>query len=188
MNLIICLVILIFKVVTGAPFLLDRSLLKEGHPMVSALHYASYTYNEGLGSEGEGHLRYLYLVPTYDHVSHFRDGVGSGPPGHDPLVHSKLTPDYQLGERMTELVGLSDCKSWHAVVVGVWLNDLHTFKYFSATHKDNKWKYNYHSDLESLVEFVKGKLYAEHLRELLAKGVGSHLFLQKLAQQYGNLL
>ncbi|EAN31100.1 hypothetical protein TpMuguga_03g00363 [Theileria parva strain Muguga] len=175
--------------VAADPFLLNADLLARGHPKLAVVHHAAHTANAGTGAVGESHLRYLFLVPVVDHRSHLGDGLASGPLGHAPVVHKALVPDFAAGELMTELVGLSDCKTWHAALVGVWGPSGHHFKHVVAVKGlDGKFVVTALADLGKLVDFVKGKTNHEHVKALFAKGVAGHELLHRVHDAFAAML
>ncbi|EAN31502.1 putative integral membrane protein [Theileria parva strain Muguga] len=185
MKTVLLCVVYTFVSVSAAPLLLNKDLLTKRNPGVATLTHASYRETTRTGMADEGYVRYLYMVPTTAQKSYLEDGVASGPLLHTPVVHRNLTPDYSRGEVMTEMVGVSDCRKWHAVLVGLWNGAVQTYLYFTGVKTDDgKWKWTPYTNLQELVDFVHGMLPGEKFKALVRKGVGAHEFFLKLFTSY----
>ncbi|EAN33768.1 hypothetical protein TpMuguga_01g00531 [Theileria parva strain Muguga] len=169
--------------VYAGPLLLNADLLANGNSGLAVLHHAAFTHTDDAHCERRGNLRYLHLVPNVTQNVLY-DGLASGALGYTPVLHRGLTPNFATGEVMTELVGLSDCKTWHVALVGFWARGYHYFRYLGGVKEGTRWNKLYFDGLDALVEFVRSKLPVEHFRGLLAKGVAAGDFMLRLHEVF----
>ncbi|BAM42228.1 conserved hypothetical protein [Theileria orientalis strain Shintoku] len=147
------------------------------HAKLAVFHHVGHT--DGTGANAAT-LRFAHLVPKADHLGHFDEGVGchhaGGAVKHHQFVH------VEAGEKLVELLGVSDCKKWHAVVLGVF-SDGYLFHKHYAFHKDHHTKPAVLDGALALADFVHTHVDLAHAKvfgELVKKGLTAHLFTHLL--------
>nr|PVC51091.1 hypothetical protein MACL_00001747 [Theileria orientalis] len=172
--------------VSAAPFLLDNELVKNnGHPKLAVFHHVGAALGNGVNGDK---LRFVHLMPKVNFLCEFADGLASAHFGGAAKHHTFLKlPD---GEHLVEVLGLSNCHDWHVVVMGVWnaAGGSLSHKLFGGVKGEGM---KYFGLMDEVADFVNLKLGTAHLplfKELVAKGLPSHLFTHKLNHKLANRL
>nr|ACA53589.1 unknown [Theileria uilenbergi] len=157
-----------------AHFELNGTLLTLGHDHVAKVHHVEHV-------EGEVKLRFVHVVPKVLHSDKFVDGFGShggfdsrGVPTH-PKCHAFL--NLADGELLVELLGPSDCATWHATLLTVHGEKGLVYKPFAWVKKTGRALLG---GVEPLAGFVYGLLHKDHFMALVGKGLPAHVFTVSL--------
>ncbi|UKK00452.2 hypothetical protein MACK_000524 [Theileria orientalis] len=159
----------------AVPVVLDKPLLEGRDDRFAVV----LPFKVAKDVDGAPHpLRFLMLVPKLG-----ADLTGGFASGLTPAVHANMT--LGAGEHLTELVGLSDCKTWLAFVMGV---------FHTATGKVHlKAFYGLKGDLKldvgvgPVADFVKDNVLNPVMGEMF-KLMPSHLLTHKLLAHFPNAL
>ncbi|BAM42474.1 conserved hypothetical protein [Theileria orientalis strain Shintoku] len=163
--------VLVVASVSAAPFVLDADLLRRGSEKLAVLHHVGYLEGEERAATraDSRRLRFVLLVPRLHHLSEFEEGFSSHHVGGTAKHHAftKLTG----GERLLELVGFSDCKTWHAALLRVWnaAAGVVANRFLARDTKDHLV-----GDLAGLASFVHDHVLGADFAELAKKGLAAH--------------
>ncbi|UKJ99991.2 hypothetical protein MACK_000057 [Theileria orientalis] len=163
--------------VSAAPFVLDAALLAKGHEKLSVLHHVGYLEGEESSATraDSRRLRFVLLVPRFSHLSEFKEGFSSLHVGGTAKLHAFTKLDD--GEHLLELVGFSDCKTWHAALVRLFrpASGLVSNRLVARDTKDHLV-----ADLAGLADFLHGRVYASDFAQLVKKGLPAHELVLRL--------
>nr|ACE86412.1 potential immunogenic protein [Theileria luwenshuni] len=146
-----------------AHFELNHNLLTVGHEHVAKVHHVEHV-------DGDAKLRFVHVVPKVLHADKFVDGFASRGTG---LAKGHYFLNVLPGELLVELLGLSDCFTWHATLLTVHGADGLVHKPFAWVKKTGRALLG---GVEPLAAFVFGLLHKGHFEELVKKGLPAHLF------------
>nr|ACA53587.1 unknown [Theileria uilenbergi] len=93
-----------------AHFELNATLLTVGHEHVAKVHHVEHV-------DGDAKLRFVHVVPKVLHADKFLDGFACRGATGFPRGHAFF--NLGEGELLVELLGLSDCATWHATLLTV---------------------------------------------------------------------
>ncbi|UKK02162.1 hypothetical protein MACK_001517 [Theileria orientalis] len=142
--------------------------------------------------DGEGaiapRLRFVHIAPKAEHIGAFAEGIGCANIGHSIKVHDHIKIDE--GEIFVELLGISDCKTWHAAVLGVAHPSVSGLihKAFAGIKGEG---IKIIGTIDGLIDIIHAHIDGIHTKlfgALIKKGLPSHIFTIKLHAKLGHAL
>ncbi|BAM40043.1 conserved hypothetical protein [Theileria orientalis strain Shintoku] len=175
-SIIYIISIISISIAAGAPIDIADGIIPIG-PKLAIRHVVSAIEGDGAIAP---RLRFVHIAPKAQHIGAFADGIGCAKLGHAIKLHSHIKIDE--GEILVELLGISDCKTWHAALLGVYhpLVD-HLIHKAYAGIKDKGIRIV--DSIDGLIDIIHAQIDGIHAKlfgALVKKGLPSHIFTIKL--------